>query len=53
MAKILVAYFSATGTTGIAATALAEAAGADPDSERLWNGLKTVRRVLRSRRGRS
>ena len=25
MAKILVAYFSATGTTGIAATALAEA----------------------------
>ena len=29
MAKTLVAYFSATGTTGIAATALAEAAGAD------------------------
>ena len=29
MAKILVAYFSATGTTGIAATSLAEAAGAD------------------------
>ena len=29
MAKILVAFFSATGTTGIAATALAEAAGAD------------------------
>ena len=29
MAKILVAYFSATGTTGIAATALAETAGAD------------------------
>ena len=29
MAKIFVAYFSATGTTGIAATALAEAAGAD------------------------
>ena len=29
MAKILVAYFSATGTTGIAATALADAAGAD------------------------
>ena len=29
MTKILVAYFSATGTTGMAATALAEAAGAD------------------------
>ena len=29
MSKVLVAYFSATGTTGIAATALAEAAGAD------------------------
>ena len=29
MAKVLVAYFSATGTTGIAATALADAAGAD------------------------
>ncbi len=29
MAKILVAYFSATGTTGMAATALADAAGAD------------------------
>ena len=29
MAKVLVAYFSATGTTGIAATALTEAAGAD------------------------
>ena len=29
MAKTLVAYFSATGTTGIAATSLAEAAGAD------------------------
>ena len=29
MSKTLVAFFSATGTTGIAATALAEAAGAD------------------------
>ena len=29
MSKILVAYFSATGTTGIVATALAEATGAD------------------------
>ena len=29
MSKVLVAYFSATGTTGIAATALAEAVGAD------------------------
>ena len=29
MAKTLVAYFSATGTTGIVATDLAEAAGAD------------------------
>ena len=29
MAKVLVAYFSATGTTGAAATALAEAACAD------------------------
>ena len=29
MAKIFVAYFSATGTTGIAATALTEAAGTD------------------------
>ena len=29
MAKVLVAYFSATGTTGMAATALADAAGAD------------------------
>ena len=29
MTKILVAYFSATGTTGMAATALADAAGAD------------------------
>ena len=29
MANILVAYFSATGTTGMAATALADAAGAD------------------------
>ena len=29
MAKILVAYFSATGTTGMEATALADAAGAD------------------------
>ena len=47
MSKTLVAFFSATGTTGIAATALAETAGADPDSERLWNGLKTVRRVRR------
>ena len=29
MAKILVAYFSATGTTGVAATGLAKAIGAD------------------------
>ena len=29
MAKILVAYFSATGTTGVAATSLAKAIGAD------------------------
>ncbi len=29
MAKVLVAYFSATGTTGMAATALAEAVGAN------------------------
>ena len=29
MSKVLVAYFSATGTTGMAATALADAAGAD------------------------
>ncbi|MBR6173477.1 MAG: NAD(P)H-dependent oxidoreductase [Eubacterium sp.] len=29
MAQVLVAYFSATGTTGIAATALADAVGAD------------------------
>ena len=29
MSKTLVAFFSATGTTGIAATALADAAGAD------------------------
>ena len=29
MSKTLVAYFSATGTTGIAATAMAEAAGAE------------------------
>ena len=29
MAKILVAYFSATGTTGVSATGLAKAIGAD------------------------
>ena len=29
MTKILVTYFSATGTTGMAATALADVAGAD------------------------
>jgi len=29
MSKILVAYFSATGTTGMAATSLAKSIGAD------------------------
>ena len=29
MSKVLVAYFSATGTTGVKATALAKAIGAD------------------------
>ena len=40
MAKILVAYFSATGTTGIAATALAEAAGAELMEGVMLNGEK-------------
>ena len=43
MSKALVAYFSATGTTGMAATALADAAGADliprPSEERFSGGL--------------